>query len=188
MRSRLIATMTVLALALAGCGSSNAAAPAPAANGGSDHNEADVQFSLGMIPHHRQTVQIADMATKKGSSEQVKVVAAEILGAEQAEITTMTGWLHSWSVPVPEDHSAMAGMDMDMPGMLSTADIKSLDALSGAAFDKKFLPMVAKHLQNGVDMAKKVQQSGTHAATKTLANKIVTEQEEQIKKVQALIV
>jgi uncharacterized protein (DUF305 family) len=181
MRSRLIATMAVVALALTGCSSSNAAAP-PAAKGG-DHNEADTQFSLQMIPHHKQTIQIADLATKQGSTEQVKVVAAEILSAEEKDIQVMTGWLRSWNVPVP---SADEHKGMDMPNMLTDKDIKSLEGANGAAFDKLFLPMVAKHLQNGVTMAQDVLKSGQHAETKTLAGKIVKEQEDQIKKVQAL--
>jgi uncharacterized protein (DUF305 family) len=180
MRSRLIATIAVVALALAGCSMSTAAPPAAKSVYPKD---AALQISLGMIPHHQQTVQIADMATKQGASEQVKVVAAEILSPEEKDIQTMTGWLRSWNVAPP---AAMDMAGMDMPGMLSGADLKSLQAATGAAFDKKFLTLVAKHLQNGVDMAKKVLQSGTHAGTKTLANKIVSEQEGQIKKVEAL--
>jgi uncharacterized protein (DUF305 family) len=187
MRSRLIATMTVVALALAGCGSSNDTAAPPAAAQGGDHNEADVKFSLNMIPHHKQTIEIADMATKKGGSEKVKVVAAEILSAEEKEIQTMTAWLRGWNVPIPsaDEHG---GMDMDMPGMLTAKDIKSLDAVTGAEFDKIFLPMVAKHLQNGVAMAKDVLQTGKHAETRTMAGHIVENQEKQIADVQALIV
>ncbi len=182
MRSRLIATMAVVALALAGCGSSDAAAPkAPA---GGEHNEADTQFSLMMIPHHKQTIQIADLATKRGSAEPVKVVAAEIMSAEERDIQQMSGWLKGWGVPVP---SADEHKGMDMPGMLTDKDIKSLETAQGAAFDKLFLPMVAKHLENGVTMAKDVLKSGQHAETKALANKIVKEQEDQIKKVQALV-
>jgi uncharacterized protein (DUF305 family) len=180
MRSGLIAAMAVVALALAGCSSSNAAAPP--ANGG-EHNDADVAFSLGMIPHHQQTIQIADLATKKGSAEQVKVVAAEIMNVEQKEIQTMGGWLRSWNVPGP-----VAGEhgDMEMPNMLSPKDIKTLEGLSGKAFDAKFLPMVAKHLQNGVTMAKDVLKTGKHKETKDLAGHIVTNQEQQIKEVEAL--
>jgi uncharacterized protein (DUF305 family) len=184
MRSRLIATIAVAALVLAGCGSTDM----PAGQGGNqapassnDHNDADVQFSENMIPHHKQTIQIADLATKQGASEQVKVVAAEILSPEEADIETMSGWLRTWNVAAPADMSGM-----DMPGMLSVADLKSLQSATGAAFDKKFLALVAQHLQNGVDMAKKVLADGKHEATKGLATKIVTEQTEQIKKVQAL--
>ncbi|TCO44239.1 DUF305 domain-containing protein [Actinocrispum wychmicini] len=180
MRSRLIATFVVLVLALAGCGqTATSAGPAKS----DDHNDADVQFSLNMIPHHRQTIQIADLATRLGGTEQVKVVAAEILSPEEQDVQTMNGWLRSWNVAPPAD---MSGMDMDMPGMLSAKDIKSLQTTTGADFDKKFLTMVAKHLQNGVDMAKQVLNTGKHAGTKTLANKIVKEQGEQIQKVQAL--
>lgn len=179
MRSRLIATIAVVALALAGCGQ-GATSAGPAAKG-DDHNDADVQFSLNMIPHHRQTIQIADLATKQAASEQVKVVAAEILSPEERDIQTMTGWLRSWNVAPPGDMSGM-----DMAGMLSTADIKALQTATGPAFDKKFLTLVAKHLQNGVDMAKQVLRSGKHDGTKDLANKIVKEQSDQISKVQAL--
>lgn len=182
MRSRLIATIAVATLALAGCGSTDmpAAQNQPAASS-NDHNDADVQFSENMIPHHQQTIEIADLATKQGASEQVKVVAAEILSPEERDIQTMSGWLRSWNVASPSDMSGM-----DMPGMVSTADMKALQSASGSAFDKKFLAMVAQHLQNGVDMAKKVVADGKHEGTKALANKIVTEQTEQIKKVQAL--
>jgi uncharacterized protein (DUF305 family) len=182
MRSRLIATIAAAAFVLAGCGNDMPAAgnnPAPASS--NDHNDADVQFSQNMIPHHQQTIQIAALATQQGASEQVKVVAAEILSPEERDIQTMSGWLRTWNVAAPADMSGM-----DMPGMLTMADLKSLQTATGAAFDRKFLTLVAKHLQNGVDMAKKVLAEGKHEATKTLANKIVTEQTAQIQKVQAL--
>jgi uncharacterized protein (DUF305 family) len=174
--------MIAVALALAGCTSSNTTS-SPVRGG--EHNDADVQFSLRMIPHHKQTIQIADLATKRGSSEQVKVVAAEILSSEEKEIQTMSGWLRSWGIlaPAADEHG-----DMEMPGMLSTKDIKSLESLSGKEFDQKFLAMVAKHLQNGVTMAKDVRKTGIHAETKDLAGRIVTNQEQQIKELQTLVI
>jgi uncharacterized protein (DUF305 family) len=180
MRAGLISLFAVAAVALTGCGSTPTAAPPPAAQSGGDHNEADVKFSLEMIPHHQQTIQIADLAAQRAGSEGAKVVAADLLGAEEKEILTMTGWLKSWNVAPPAGHG-----DHAMPGMLTAADVKSLEAVTGAQFDAKFLPMVKRHLENGITMAKAVIAGGRHGPTRELAGQIVKSQEKKITEVQA---
>lgn len=185
MRAGLIAMTAALAVALTGCASSDASAPAAAPQGGgaatSDHNDADVKFSMEMIPHHQQTIQIADLASQRATGEKAKLIAAKVLSAEEKEIRTMTGWLKSWNQAPP----AAGHAGHDMPGMLTAADIKALESASGKAFDDKFLPMILKHLQNGVTMAKQVISDGQHQPTKDLAGQIVTSQQKKIAELQA---
>jgi uncharacterized protein (DUF305 family) len=181
MRTGLMALMAVIAAALVGCSSGTAATPP--AQKGVDHNEADVKFSLEMIPHHQQTIMIVDMASNKATTQQVKVVAASLLSAEEKDIQQMRGWLTAWNSPQPMD-AAHGGHDM--PGMVSQADIKALESATGEDFDKKWLALIVKHLENGVTMSQDVLQNGMHADTKALANEIVENQEKQIASVKAL--
>jgi uncharacterized protein (DUF305 family) len=173
-----MAMMAVLAAALVGCSSGNAAAPP--AQKGVDHNDADVKFSLEMIPHHQQTIMLVDMAANKAATQQVTVLAASLLSAEESDIQTMRAWLTTWNSPQPMD-AAHGGHDM--PGMVSQADIKALESASGAEFDRKWLALIVKHLENGVTMSQDVLKTGLHAETKSLANHIVKNQEKQIAEV-----
>ncbi|MGO4421163.1 DUF305 domain-containing protein, partial [Streptomyces sp. MCAF7] len=134
------AATAALSLTLTACGSDDspkkttgsASTSAPS----SKHNEADVSFAQGMIPHHRQAVEMADLAPTRASSAQVKKLAADIKKAQDPEIRTMSGWLEAWGEKVPE---AMPGMDHSqhegMPGMMSSKDMEELKKASGAAFD-----------------------------------------------------
>ncbi|AOP47075.1 DUF305 domain-containing protein [Streptomyces lydicus] len=58
-------------------------------------------FAKGMIPHHRQALEMAAAAATRAASPQVKEVAATIMKAQDPEITTLSGWLTAWGEPVP---------------------------------------------------------------------------------------
>lgn len=178
MRTGLMAMIAVLAVALTGCSSGTTAAPP--AQKGVDHNQADVKFSLEMIPHHQQTIMIVDMATNKGGTDQVRETAASLLAGEDKDIQQMRGWLTAWNSPQPmdADHGGH-----DMPGMVSQADIKALESVQGTDFDTKWLSLLVKHLENGVTMSQDVLKNGMHADTRTLAGRIVKNQEKQIAEV-----
>ena len=168
-----------LALVAAACGDSGGSAtPSSAA-----FNDADIAFAQGMIPHHKQAVEMADLAATRASSAKVKDLATRIKAAQGPEIATMTAWLKSWNKPVIAAGGGMAGMDhggdADM-GMMSAANMKSLTASTGAAFDKMFLTMMIEHHKGAIDMAKTEQTDGKFAATKALAGSIVTAQQAEI--------
>jgi uncharacterized protein (DUF305 family) len=99
-------------------GQDPAAAPAADKAG---HNDADVRFSQQMIPHHWQAIQIAALASERGSDSYVKTLAKEITEHEAADIRVMSGWLRSWQVEVP---SGDIDMGHDMPGMISKTQIR----------------------------------------------------------------
>ena len=97
-----------LAVVLTGC-SDNPDNNESASSSTKDFNKTDVGFAQDMIPHHRQAVAMADLAETRASDPKVKKLAAQIAGAQDPEIDTMTGWLKDWNQKVPSDHS---GMDM----------------------------------------------------------------------------
>lgn len=121
------------ALVLTACGDDNdKGAPAKA-----KHNSADVSFAQGMIPHHRQAVEMAELADSRASSPKVKSLSKDIEKAQGPEIKQMSGWLKSWDEKVPEEMHGM-NHDGDMPGMMKPEDMEKLKKASGTKFDTTF--------------------------------------------------
>jgi uncharacterized protein (DUF305 family) len=145
---------------------------------------ADVMFAQMMIPHHRQAVQMADLAGTRAADPEVKKLAGEIRAAQAPEIAQMTGWLGAWGAPVLPSgagHGAtMPGMDHGMPGMMSDADLGRLEAASGTDSDRQFLTMMIAHHEGAITMAKEETAKGVNTDAKALAGRIVTTQQAEI--------
>ncbi|GAA2392732.1 DUF305 domain-containing protein [Streptomyces glaucosporus] len=171
----------------AGHGKPSAGASAPASAG--EHNAADVSFAQGMIPHHRQALEMAGLAATRAASQEVKDLAAEIERAQQPEIDTLTGWLESWGEDVPAggstDHSGHSGHGMT--GMMSPEQMEKLEKSSGKEFDTAFLEMMIEHHKGAVAMAEAQRENGSHGPAKSMADEIVTTQGDEIDRMNELL-
>lgn len=193
-----VATLTVLGLAACGSGEhspsgtrhgpATGSTPSGSSAPGAVFNDADVTFAQMMIVHHRQAVDMAALADGRAADAKVTDLASTIKAAQDPEIATMTSWLTSWGKPaaVPDGGAHGAG-HVDMPGMMSDADMAKLENATGAAFDKQFLTMMIAHHQGAVTMAKDQLQNGANPAAKALAQKIITDQEAEIAEMNTLL-
>ncbi|NYV78695.1 DUF305 domain-containing protein, partial [Streptomyces sp. UH6] len=164
---------------------STPASPAsPASPGG--RNSADVAFAQGMIPHHRQAVEMADLAPGRAGSDEVRSLAAEIKKAQGPEITTLSGWLTSWGEEQPaEDAGGHAAHGAG--GMMSAQDMELLRKASGAAFDRAFLRMMIEHHEGAVAMARTETAEGSHAPAREMAGGITASQTAEIERMEKLL-
>ncbi|MFV0126166.1 DUF305 domain-containing protein [Streptomyces sp. HMX112] len=196
-RATAVAAAATAVLVLAACGGNgndsgsahnghNTASPsasAPAQQG--EHNAADVTFAKGMIPHHRQAIEMADLAATRAESAEVKKLADEIKKAQAPEIKTLSGWLTSWGEQVPAEGAGHEGHDMS--GMMTAEEMKQLQSASGKAFDTAFLKMMVKHHEGAVAMAKTEQSDGTYQPAKDMAGRIITSQSAEIARMNTLL-
>ncbi|HET7623243.1 MAG TPA: DUF305 domain-containing protein [Gemmatimonadaceae bacterium] len=145
------------------------------------YTKADIAFMTGMIHHHAQAIAMSQWAPTHGASAEVQRLAARIINAQRDEIGTMQRWLRVRSQPVPDPehggvdmhssmHGGMAGMhemheasgtqhdheahEMLMPGMLTPAQMKELDAARGQEFDRLFLTFMIQHHSGAISMVK----------------------------------
>lgn len=204
-RTAVVVASGAAALVLAACGGSGddtgsaghgghqatdsaSAASAPASQG--RHNTADVTFAKGMIPHHRQAVEMADLAPGRAQSAEVKKLAADIKKAQAPEIEKLSGWLTSWGEAVPAegamDHSMHGGME-GMEGMMSAEEMTALGNASGKAFDTAFMEMMIKHHEGAVEMAKTEQADGAHTPARKMAADIIASQSAEIEQMKKLL-
>lgn len=103
---------------------------------------ADVRFMSGMIGHHTQALVMSGWAASRATNPAVKILAERIINSQRDEIALMQRWLRDrrQAIPAADDpHHA------HMPGMLSRADMASLEEARGTAFDRLFLTLMIKH-------------------------------------------
>ena len=163
--------VTALALVLTGCGS------------GGSHDDADVAFATGMVPHHQQAVQMSDVLLgKAGVDADVLALATKIKAEQAPEIAQMTGWLNDWAAPAPT-----GGMDGMGGGMMSQADMNALGSAQGRTAQTLFLQGMIRHHEGAVAMATTEVAQGKNAEAKSLAQSIVTSQQAEIDQMNQLL-
>jgi uncharacterized protein (DUF305 family) len=142
------------------------------------HNDADVMFAQGMIPHHQQAVAMSDMIlAKDGIDAKVTDLATQIKAAQAPEIAQMSGWLAGWG----ENPSPSMGMDHDMGGgMMSQADMDALDQATGKEAARLFLTGMITHHKGAITMARDEVTNGQNPEAIALAQKIITDQQAEI--------
>jgi uncharacterized protein (DUF305 family) len=153
--------------------------------GQSEHNDQDITFAQGMIPHHQQAVDMAEMAARRATDPKVKDLASRIESAQDPEIQQLTGMLGQWGVST---EPSMPGMDhggMSGDGMMTDEEMQQLEQ-AGADFDRLWVQMMIKHHQGAVVMARTEVDKGKNADAKALAQKIVDAQEAEITEMQAM--
>lgn len=159
----------------------------------STHSEADVAFATQMVPHHTQAVAMADLAlapAPDGASDpRVRDLAQRIRAAQDPEVATMTGWLAEWGAPAPDTSGGTAGMAgmAGMPGMMSDAEMTSLAASTGPAFDRTWVELMLAHHRGAVVMAQVEQRDGTDPEAKALAGSIAEGQSAEIEEMTGLL-
>ncbi|MFJ4775748.1 DUF305 domain-containing protein [Streptomyces sp. NPDC088762] len=206
-RATAVAASATAALVLAACGGSGTGDNGSAHGGGHNasaspsapsaasaapqgaHNAADTAFAQGMIPHHRQAVEMADLAATRAESAEVKSLADEIKKAQDPEITTLTGWLTAWGEQVPAGGGGHGGHGggHDTSGMMTAEEMGGLEKTSGKAFDTAFLRLMVKHHEGAVAMAKAEQSGGSYQPAKDMAGAIVTSQSAEITRMNTLL-
>lgn len=171
---------------------SNASTSAPASTtpeaSSSAFNDADVTFAQGMIVHHEQAIEMAELALDPNAvaGAQTKDLAARIQAAQDPEIATLTSLLNQWGQPV--EMATHDGHDMSsMDGMMSPADMDALGAATGSDFDRKWMEMMIEHHTGAITMAKTVKSQGASHELKSMADQIITAQQAEIDEMQGAL-
>jgi len=151
----------------------------------------DQQFIDMMVPHHLSAVEMAKIAADRGEHPEIKALAADIISAQEIEISQMREWRKDWfgsdQTPPMDAMPLLPGMEMEgdaMGGMEmgGTMDMTTYIEMLRTAqpFDKSFLEAMILHHESAITAAKLAQQNATKAEIKELAAAIIGAQEAEI--------
>lgn len=183
-----------LVVSLAACGSDDSSADTAAVDSSTGSvasvalNAADIEFAQGMIAHHEQAIEMAEIALDPnvGASPEVVALATRIKGAQDPEVELMTGWLTAAGKPVAMD--ASEGHDMSsMEGMMTAEQMDAMAAMTGADFDQTWLQMMIAHHEGAISQSQTVKANGSNADVLALADTIINAQQAEITEMQALL-
>ena len=153
-------------------------------------NKADQKFVQGMIPHHEQAVVMSEIVGNVEVSAETATLASEITSAQASEIELMQGFLNEWGVESDQNSDPHAGHKMsgdESHGMMTDEELAELKDSSGADFEKMWLTMMLAHHKGAVKLAETVIAEGKDLRVKTLAETIISTQQQEILQIQSLL-
>lgn len=149
-------------------------------NGMKMSGKPDSDFAMMMIEHHQGAIDMAAVEIASGKDAQLKAMAEKMAQEQKKEIQKLQEFAkedsHSHEMK-KEDADAfsklmmgsMEEMHNSMDGMTMNGDV-----------DVDFASMMIPHHKSAIDMSKAVLKYGTHQEIKTMAQKMITDQEKEI--------
>jgi uncharacterized protein (DUF305 family) len=160
---------------------------------GPAHTDADVAFVQGMVPHHRQALEMTALVEDRTASKKIRLLAERIEVSQIDEVAQLENWLTERDEAVPGDH-AHHGDGADhadlMPGMLTEAELATLRGAQGRRFDRLFLQLMIRHHEGAVIMVEDLLAGGGGQETEVfqLAGHIESDQLVEISRMKQMLV
>ncbi|MFG1943327.1 DUF305 domain-containing protein [Nonomuraea sp. NPDC048826] len=145
---------------------------------------ADVRFAEGMIPHHRQALEMSGLAANRTSTASVLGFAQQIAISQQPEIAIMSEWLTGLGRRVPSGHGHGG---QDGYGMATEEQLKALRAAKGSAFDRMFLQLMIRHHEGALKMAQEQLAGGKDQRMRLMAREVYAGQSIEIARMRKLL-
>ncbi|MDO8338364.1 MAG: DUF305 domain-containing protein [Microcella sp.] len=182
-----IAGTAALALALAGCatvntGGSTGPGGMPLGDLPDGVNQADAMFTMMMIPHHEQAIEMSELVLGRDDIDpEIVELAEQIIAAQDPEIELMEEWLDEWGVPTMPGggHGGHDGGD-GPGGMMSDDDLEAIEEAEGDEAERLYLEGMVEHHEGAIDMAQDVLDDGESTEVAELAETIIETQQVEI--------
>jgi uncharacterized protein (DUF305 family) len=189
--SRSVLLALLLALVVAAISGSAAALAWSLPSRAPADDSADAGFARDMADHHSQAVEMALIALGRTEDPAIRTLATDILLTQQAQIGMMRGWLDVWGLPATGWDPRMAwmghAMEGPMPGMATREEIASLRDLPREEADRRFLKLMIRHHEGGVEMAQAGVELGEQPVVRGLAEAILRSQQAEVTAMEDLL-
>ena len=129
----------------------------------------DARFLDHMVDHHREAVQMGNLALEKSSKSELRKISSKIVRDQNQEIVKMKNWRMEFFPSVPLTKRSMPKMDMS-----------ELSSKRGRAFDIMFIDMMVEHHRSAVRMAREATQKSRYMRIRNFAHEIIKMQSKEI--------
>lgn len=140
--------------------------------------DADYDFVRGMIPHHQGAIDMARTLLSSGSNAALRVLAQDIITAQEAEIADMQAWLTAYGEPQPKAFAddVRAGYERANQRMM-----RDMNVTPSGDVDRDFVLGMIPHHEAAIDMAYILLRYSTDESLRSLAKDVIREQEREIR-------
>lgn len=131
----------------------------------------EIKFMQNMIDHHAMAIMMGEMCLAKATHQELREMCQQVVTTQTQESETMKSWLATW---YGENYEAkMSSKD--------ERQMRELERLSGAEFEKAFMPMLVDHHRIALQRAAVCLQRAYHPELINMCSDIVTAQAAEIK-------
>ncbi len=117
------------------------------------YSAADVRFLQEMISRHAQALKMTGLAAERGEKEAVRILAKELGGTLEADVSMMKEWLTARGQKI-EPPPAEDGHFI--PGMATAEDMSKLEQAKGTELDRQFLALIIRNQRGATTMAEEL--------------------------------
>lgn len=155
--------------------------------------DADVAFMQGMIVHHAQALEMTALIPSRTSARDVRLLGQRIEASQRGEIQLMEGWLRNRDEALPaqaDGRYLTAAHAVHMPGMLTGAQMDTLRAAKGVAFERLFLRLMIQHHEGALVMVETLYSSpgaAQDADVFRFATDVDVDQRAEIRRMQGML-
>jgi uncharacterized protein (DUF305 family) len=139
-----------------------------------DGEYSDKAFIDAMVPHHEGAVDMAKVALENAQHQEIKSLARDIVGAQEAEIKQL-GEIREREFGSAESPSGMSEMDMQMMGMTDPQKLAKQEP-----FDRAFIDAMIPHHESAISMANVALEESENGEILGIAEDIVDAQKREI--------
>jgi uncharacterized protein (DUF305 family) len=170
-------------LVVAGCSAPGQPAappfPGPPSFGPASFGPVDVMFAQMALAQNQDGSQVAAVAATRSGDPRIRTIASTLGDRWKADSGTLQRWLLGWQQPTTAPTGTHAGHG-DLHAM-QPADLVSLRAASGAAFDRTAVALLLGGLHNSVETTRMESTGGDYPPARQLATSMTSAYQEQIR-------
>jgi uncharacterized protein (DUF305 family) len=140
----------------------------------------DNDYAMMMVMHHTGAIKMAQKELSSGDDATMKAIAQRVITTQQAEVTQFNAFLTAHPAHSPMVMEFMDRADAVMMAMDKNNDLR---VLTGDA-DQDFAQLMIDHHSSAVEMSEDELSLGRETTPKTIAAKIITDQQKDIEELQ----
>ncbi len=145
----------------------------------------DMDFLLGMIPHHKAAIEMAREYLEYGAeNEEMKALAQNIMVTQQKEIELMNSFTENMDISSVNSENEKSYIEEYNVAMQNS---HSHNTSGYESIDKAFAEGMTEHHQMAVDMSEIIVKYGENPQVRELANSIIETQQKEIEQMQNFI-
>jgi uncharacterized protein (DUF305 family) len=145
----------------------------------------DHDFALMMTRHHEGGIRLSEQQVANGTDNQLKDIANRIIKTNREDIQKLQDFT-STHKPATGDTTTTMRMMQPMRKMMGSMGQGRMGMdMDTTNMDRSFASMMIRHHQMGNEMSREFQKQGKTPQMKQVAQKIVNQQEKEIKELEA---